>query len=389
MTEREAGTRHPSEHLMEIFLGGVPPLITTDLAKLEAQAAATLSAEAYGYIVANAGNGATARANRAAFDRWRLVPRMLRGVDKRNLGCEVLGTSMPAPIMIAPVGVQTLAHPEGELATVRAAAKLGIPYIHSAAAAHSFEEVAEAGGDAPRWFQLYCVTDGDVHASFLRRAKAAGFSTLVVTVDTPMLGWRPSDINRAFQPFLRGLGLANYTSDPAFRAKLPESSDAGVAAATHWAGMFPNPGLTWDGLSFLRRHWDGPVLLKGICAVDDARRAADAGFDGIVVSNHGGRQLDGAVAALDVLPEIADAVGSRMTVLFDSGVRTGVDVAKALALGARAVLLGRSFLYGLALDGQAGVEHVLRCTLAELDLTAALSGHAGHQELSPASMVFR
>ncbi|NYI03360.1 lactate 2-monooxygenase [Allostreptomyces psammosilenae] len=376
-----------SDHQSEIYLNGMlagrTPAITTDLAGLEERAREVLPPEALGYVVPSAGSGATARANRAAFDRWRILPRMLRGAARRDLGCTVAGTDLPAPVLIAPMGVQTLAHPEGELATARAAAALGVPYVHSTQASHSFEQVAEAGGPAaPRWYQLYWPTDREVCLSFLRRARAAGYSALVVTLDVPLMGWRPADLDRGFLPFLDGVGIANYLTDPAFRAGLarPVEEDPG-AAALHWAGMFPHPQLGWDDLPFLREHWDGPILLKGICAVEDAELAAEHGMDGVIVSNHGGRQVDGAVAALDALPAVADAVGDRLTVLFDSGVRTGADVVKALALGARAVLLGRPVLYGLALDGQRGVEHVLRCLLAELDLTVALTGHTSHREL--------
>lgn len=379
------------DHQLGIYLNGMfadrTPDLTTDLAALEDQARAALAPEALGYVVPSAGSGATARANREAFDRWRIVPRMLRSGARRDLSCDVLGTSMPAPLLIAPMGVQTLAHPDGELATVRAAAALGVPYVHSTQAAHSFEQIAEAGGDAPRWYQLYWPTDREVCLSFLERAKATGFSTLVLTLDTPMLGWRPADLDRGFLPFLRNVGIANYLTDPAFLARLdkPVEEDPG-AAALHWAKMFPHPGLSWADLPFLREHWDGPILLKGINAVEDARLAADHGMDGVVVSNHGGRQVDGAIGALDALPAVADAVGDRIAVLFDSGVRTGADTFKALALGARAVLLGRPVLYGLALAGQEGVDHVLRCLLAELDLTLALSGYVSHRGLSRESL---
>jgi lactate 2-monooxygenase len=377
------------DHQLGIYLQGTfadtRPAITTDLVRLEETAADALSPEALGYIVASAGSGATARANRAAFDRWRLVPRMLRGSVERDLSCTVLGTSMPAPVLVAPIGVQTLAHPDGELATARAAAAVGVTYTHSTQASHPFEQVAEAAG--PRWYQLYWPTDQDVCVSFLERAKAAGYDVLVVTLDTGTIGWRPLDLDRGFLPFLTGQGLANYLGDPAFAAKLgkPVAEDQ-QAAIMHWAQMFPNIGLSWDELPFLRDHWDGPIVLKGICSTEDAKLAAEAGMDGIVVSNHGGRQVDGAIAALDALPAIADMVGEQITVLFDSGIRTGADIAKALALGAQAVFVGRPFLYGLALAGQDGVEHVLRCLLADLDLTLALSGYATHRELNRDSL---
>jgi lactate 2-monooxygenase len=378
------------DHQLTLYVQGMfsdtRPEITTDLARLESQAAASLSAEAMGYIVPSAGSGATARANLAAFERWRLVPRMLRGSSERELSCTVLGTKMPAPVVIAPIGVQTLAHPDGELATARAAAALGLTYTHSTQASHTFEQVASEAGAL--WYQLYWPTDRDVCLSFLDRARTNGFSALMVTLDTGTIGWRPADLDRGFLPFLKGEGLANYFSDPAFRAKLPKPvEDDPTAAVMHWAQMFPNLGLCWDDLSFLRDNWNGPIVLKGITSVEDAKLAAEYGMDGLVVSNHGGRQVDGAVAALDALPAIADAVGEQLTVLFDSGVRTGSDAAKALALGAKAILLGRPFLYGLALAGQAGVEHVLRCLLAELDLTLALSGYANHRELNRTSVV--
>lgn len=387
----EARPSNFSDHQLGIYAAGMfarqYPSITTNLARLEDQAAESLSPEALGYIVASAGSGSTARANRAAFDKWAIAPRMLRSSAARNHSCTVLGTDMPAPLLIAPVGIQTLAHEDGELATVRAAAELGVPYIHSTQASHTFEQVAEAGGNAPRWYQLYWPTDESVLLSFLQRARNTGFTTLVLTLDTTLLGWRPADLDRGYLPFLANLGIENYLSDPAFQAGLAQPvAENPVAAAMHWAQMFPNPGLSWQNLAFLREHWDGPIVLKGVCTVGDAREAAAQGVDGIVVSNHGGRQIDGARSSLDALPAIVDAVGEDLTILFDSGVRTGADMVKALALGADAVLLGRPFLYGLALGGQEGVAHVLRCLLAEFDLVTSLSGHTGAAELSRSSV---
>lgn len=366
------------------MLGGRTRELTTNLARLEDQAREVLSPEAMGYIVPSAGDGATTRANREAFDRWRIVPRMLRGATERDLSTTVLGTEMAAPLLIAPVGVQTLAHPDGELATARAATELGLTYVHSTAASHDFEQVAEASGDGSRWYQLYYPTDPDVCASFLERATATGHETLVVTLDTTLLGWRPADLDRGFLPFLNNVGVANYLSDPAFLSRLEKPVEEDPGAATFlWAGMFPNPGLSLDDLPFLRERWDGPIVLKGIVHPDDARVAVDHGVDGLVVSNHGGRQVDGGIGALDALPVVAGAVGDQTTILFDSGIRTGTDVMKALALGADAVLLGRPFLYGLALAGQEGVDHVLRCLLAELDLAMSLAGYPTLDSLGP------
>ncbi len=369
------------------MMNGTTPDITTNLVQLEAQAREVLEPEAMGYIVPSAGDGVTTRANREAFDRGRIVPRMLRGAKERDHSTTVLGTKMTAPIMIAPVGVQTLAHPDGELATARAAAGLGLTYIHSTAASHDFEQVAAASGDGSRWYQLYYPTDPDVTESFLERARAGGYETLVVTLDTTMLGWRPADLDRGFLPFLANVGIANYLSDPAFRSKLDRTPEEDPGSATFlWSGMFPNPGLSLDDLPFLRERWDGPIVLKGIVHPDDARAAVDAGVEGIVVSNHGGRQVDGAIGALDALPTVVEAVGDRTTILFDSGIRTGTDVLKALALGAEAVLLGRPFLYGLALGGQQGVEHVLQCLLAELDLALTLAGYPDIADLGPEAL---
>jgi lactate 2-monooxygenase len=356
----------------EIYLNGltnvVPPL-PTDLTRLEALAKEKLSREAYDYVAGSAGTGDTARANREAFRRWRLVPKMLRGSAGCDLSTTVLGQTLPVPVLLGPVGVLRQLHPEGELAVARAAESVGVTMVLSTAASHTMEGVAEVGG--PRWYQLYWPNDRDLAISFLDRAKAAGYSALVVTLDTFMLAWRPHDLDNAYLPFLRGLGNQNYFADPVF------SANAGDNPILHWASLFGNPTLTWDDLVFLREHWDGPIALKGIQDTDDARRAVDAGMDGIIVSNHGGRQVDGAIAALDALPAITHAVGDQIEVLFDSGIRTGADVVKALALGAKAVLVGRPYAYGLALAGEAGVRHVLRCLLADLELTLRLSGHAG------------
>ncbi|MFF7552757.1 lactate 2-monooxygenase [Streptomyces olivaceus] len=375
----------------EIYLNGMTgavPRLPTDLSRLEELAEHRLGPGPVGYVAGSAGTGSTADANRAALDRRRTVPRMLRDVRERDLSVEVLGRALPAPLALAPVGVLSIMHPEAEPAAARAAAARGVPYVLSSASSTPMEQVAEAMGDGERWFQLYWPKDREVARSFLHRAKAAGYSALFVTLDTPLLSWRPRDLDRAYLPFLHGVGTANYFSDPAFRAGLakPVHEDPN-AAVMHFVGMFSDPGKSWPDLAFLRENWDGPIVLKGVLHPDDARLAADAGMDGVVVSNHGGRQVAGSVAAADALPRVVEAAGDRLTVLFDSGVRTGDDVFKALALGARAVLLGRPYVYGLGLDGQAGVEHVIRCLLAELDLTLALSGHASPRTPGPADLV--
>ncbi|MGW6023896.1 lactate 2-monooxygenase [Streptomyces sp. NPDC055099] len=375
----------------EIYLNGMTgavPRLPTDLTRLEELTEQRLGPGPVGYVSGSAGNGSTARANREALERRRIVPRMLRDVHERDLSVEVLGHRLPAPLALAPIGVLSIMHPEGESAAARAAAARGVPFILSSASSTPMEQVAKEMGDAQRWFQLYWAKDRDVTKSFLDRAKAAGFTALVVTLDTPLLAWRPRDLDQAYLPFLHGVGTANYFSDPAFQAGLakPVHEDPN-AAVMHFVGMFADPAKTWPDLAFLRENWDGPIVLKGILHPDDARRAADVGMDGVVVSNHGGRQVAGSVAAADALPRVVEAVGDRLSVLFDSGVRTGDDLFKALALGAEAVLVGRPYAYGLGLDGQAGVDHVIRCLLAELDLTLALAGHAGPATLTPDDLI--
>jgi lactate 2-monooxygenase len=375
----------------EIYLkgiGGEVPSLPITYDELEAAAREKLSAGAYGYVAGGAGNESTVRANRDAFERWRIVPRMMRDIGVRDLTTEVLGTAMPAPVMLAPVGVQSIIHPEGEVAAARAAAELGVPMVLSTAASNTIEDVADALGDTPRWFQLYWPNDPELAASFMDRAEKAGYTAIVVTLDTWLLAWRPRDLAGAYLPFLKGEGVANYFSDPVFRAALDQPPEEDIQAAVgHWVGVYSDPTVTWERLDFLREHTRLPILLKGIQHADDARRAADAGVDGILVSNHGGRQVDGAIGSLDALPDVVDALPDDFPVLFDSGVRSGADVFKALALGARAVLLGRPWVWGLGLAGEEGVKHVVRSLLAELDLTLALSGYTSFDDVGPDSMV--
>lgn len=357
-------------------LVGETPALPVSASEHQERARETLSPEAYGYVAGGAGAERTMQANLDAFERWKIVPRMLRNVSERDLGGSVLGTAMSAPVMLAPVGVQSIVHPQAELAAARAAALLGVPFILSTAASHSIEQVAEAMGEASRWYQLYWPRDRELAASFVRRAGEAGYGAIVLTLDTWFLGWRPRDLQHAYLPFLKGEGVANYFSDPVFRAALerPPEEDLGPAIG-HWAYQFANPTVTWADLAWLREQTELPIVLKGVLHADDARRAVQEGVDGLVVSNHGGRQVDGSIGALDALPLIRDAVGDELPVLFDSGIRTGADVFKALALGANAICLGRPYVWGLAIGGQSGVEQVLRYLLAELDLTLALSGH--------------
>ncbi len=367
----------------EIYLKGLAeeyPELPIDWGELERAAEAKLDAGARGYVFGGAGTEDTQRENLAAFRRHRLVPRMLRDVSVRGLGTDVLGQELTAPIVLAPIGVQSIVHPDGELAVARAAAAAGVTMTASTASSFTLEEIAEVGG--PRWFQLYWPRGEELAASFVHRAEEAGYSALVVTLDTWLLAWRPRDLQGAYLPLLKSIGIANYLSDPVFRSTLDKSPEADPQAAVgQFVGVFSNPTVTWDDLAFLRETTKLPILLKGVLHPEDARRARDAGVDGLVVSNHGGRQVDGAIAALDALPAIAEAVGGEVPLVLDSGVRSGADVAKALALGADVVGLGRPYLWGLALAGEAGVAHVLRNLLAELDLTLALCGLTSPSQL--------
>jgi lactate 2-monooxygenase len=339
----------------------------------EARAREALDAGPYGYVAGGAGTEATMRANLEAFERRRLRPRMLAGTAERDLSVEVLGLRSPVPFLLAPVGVLSIVHPDKELAVARAAKATRVPMLLSSAASTSLEEVADV--DPPRWFQLYWWGDEELAESLVRRAEAAGYGAIVLTVDTLNLGWRDRDLRHGFLPFLQGEGLAQFFADPVFRARLEQAPEDDLTTASLLAlSAFPNLALTWADLERLRGWTSLPVLVKGIVRADDARLALEHGVDGIVVSNHGGRQVDGAVGALDALVELRDAVGPEPVVLMDSGVRRGADVVKALALGANAVLLGRPYAWGLAVGGQAGVEAVIRQLAGELDLTMALAG---------------
>ena len=348
----------------------------------EARAADVLEPGPFDYIAGGAGSESTMRANLQAFERRRLRPRMLTGNTARDISVEVLGTSSPAPFFLAPIGVLSIAHGEGELAVARAAVATGVPMILSSAASHSLEDVAEAMGEAPRWFQLYWVNDREVALSLVRRAADTGYSALVVTLDTLTLGWRDRDLRKPYLPFVTGEGCAQFFSDPVFRSRLeqPPEEDL-VTAAVKMLATFPNLGLTWDDLAWLRGESSLPLLVKGVLTAEDALRARECGVDGVIVSNHGGRQVDGAIAALDALVEVRSALGAEATVLMDGGIRRGADVLKALALGADAVLLGRPYAYGLAVGGQEGVEAVIRHLMAETDLTLALIGGTTARDL--------
>ncbi len=401
---------------------GRRPRIPTAARAVQRRAKARLTARAYSYVAGGAGEEATQRANRAAFDRWTVVPRVLRDVSARDTSVELFGRRLPAPLLLGPVGALELVHREADLAVARAAAAAGVPMVFSNQASVPMETCAAAMGDSPRWFQLYWSTSDELVESLVHRAEAAGCDALVVTLDTTMLGWRPRDLDLGHLPFALGKGIAQYTSDPVFRRLTEERAAAAATAprppqprptlsamralvgmARAWPGplaenlrsplpraavetflsIYSRPSITWADLAWLRARTRLPIVLKGVLHPDDARRALDEGVDGVLVSTHGGRQVDRSIAALDALPDVVAAVGDRAPVLLDSGVRSGADVLVAVALGARAVLLGRPFAWGLALAGEDGVRQVIGDVVGEFDLTLGLSGFTSVSQLSP------
>ena len=411
-----------------IYTAGVfgdRPRVPADFAELERRARAAMSERAWAYIAGGAGEGSTMTANRAAFARWEIVPRVLRDVSHRDLSVELFGHRLPAPVLFAPVGAGELARPGSDVLIGEAAAELGVPYIFSNQGCSPMEETAAAmeavRSGAPRWFQLYWSTDDDLVTSLVRRAESMGAQAIVVTLDTTMLGWRPQDLNIGSLPFARAEGIAQYTSDPRFRdivaarlaapdrpagpkVRVTRSAVAALASMARrvpgsflsnlrspvpresvqtFLDIYSRPSLNWDDIAGLCDRTDLPVVLKGILHPDDATRAVDIGVGGIIVSNHGGRQVDGSISALDALPGIASAVHGRAHVLFDSGIRTGSDVYKALALGADAVCVGRPHMYGLAIDGRDGARDAVANIIAELDLTLGLAGQTSIGDLSP------
>ncbi|MEO5919889.1 MAG: alpha-hydroxy-acid oxidizing protein [Pseudolysinimonas sp.] len=415
----------------EIYRAGArgrEPKIPVRWPELVARAERAMSSEAWAYVHGSSGLETTAEMNADAFDAWRIVPRVLRDVSDRDLGVTLFGHSYPTPLLAAPVGVLELVDDDADLAIARAAAGLGIPTVLSSQASIPMERVAAEGGGGPLWFQLYWSTSDELVESFLCRAERIGAQAIVVTLDTQMLGWRPRDLDKAYLPFIRAMGIAQYTSDPVFARLVAEriaaraagtappaaksrispsairtlvdmsrrypgrfganlrSSEPRVAVET-FLDVFSRSNLQWSDLSFLRERTKLPILLKGIQHPDDARRALEAGVDGMVVSNHAGRQIDGAIGSLDALPGIVEAVNGRVPVLYDSGVRSGADVFRALALGAAAVLVGRPWVYGMAIAGEEGAREALRNLLAEFDLVLGLSGHRSIGELTPEVLV--
>jgi lactate 2-monooxygenase len=408
----------------EVYLAGVRgvlPAVPSSFPALAERARSVMSARAFAYVAGSAGLESTTGANREAFERLRIVPRVFRDVSARDTSIELFSRHLRTPFLLAPIGVLEMAHRDADLAVARAAAAEGVPMIFSNQASVAMEECAATMGDAPRWFQLYWSTSNELVASLVQRAEASGCEAIVVTLDTTLFGWRPRDLDLAFLPFSLAQGIAQYTSDPVFnrlieqrlREPAPPAGPitptavrslleltrrypgsfwhnlrSGVprAAVRLFLDIYSRPSLTWDDLTFLRNATNLPIVLKGVLDPEDARIALDRGVSGIVVSNHGGRQVDGAIASIDALPGILDAVGGQVPVLLDSGIRGGADVFKALALGARAVLLGRPYVYGLALAGEEGVRQVIRNLHAEFDLTMGLAGCRSVAEVAAARL---
>jgi isopentenyl diphosphate isomerase/L-lactate dehydrogenase-like FMN-dependent dehydrogenase len=409
MSDDLMGARARQQDIYLAGVSGAKPAVPVSPHRLERVARRKMSRAGFAYLAGGAGAERTMAANRGAFDRWRIVPRVLNDVTARDTGVTLFGRSIPAPLLLAPVGVLEMAHADADIAVAHAAADAGVPMIFSNQASKSMEACTAVMGDNPRWFQLYWSRSTDLALSFVRRAERSGCDALVLTLDTTILGWRPRDLDLGYLPFLRGRGIAQYTSDPVFQRQVADDmasferrstrvtpsavstlfqlarshpgriadnlrSNVPVAAVQRFIRTYSKPSLNWDDVAFLRERTSLPLLLKGVLHPDDARRAVDHGVDGVIVSNHGGRQVDGSIAALDALPGIAGAVGDDLTVLMDSGIRTGADMYKALALGADAVCIGRPYAYGLAIAGRDGVSQVIENILSDFELTMALSG---------------
>ena len=409
----ETGNNEGPKRQEAIYRGGFQghkPVIPVNPFYLEQAARSRLSREAFEYIAGGAGLEQTIKANRESFNDWQIVPRVLHDVSNRQHSISLFGRRLPYPVLLSPVGVLEAAHPQADKAVALAAAGEQIPFIFSSQASVSMEDCAAVMGNSPRWFQLYWSKSNELVKSFLRRAETCGCEAIVITLDTTLLGWRTRDLQNGWLPFLHGMGLAQYLTDPVFKEMIqyqepptkttlrkitrdlaknlmrlyrrhPGSlinnvrSQRPLSAIQQFISVYSRPSLTWDDIPFVKYHTQLPVLLKGILHPDDARKAVESGVDGIIVSNHGGRQVDGSIATLTALPDIVDTISGKIPVLFDSGIRTGADIFKALALGASAVCIGRPYVYGLALGGAGGVKEVIRNLKADFDLTMGLASH--------------
>ncbi len=365
------------QYQLKIYFEGTQkkkPSLPVSFEELEAKAKEKMSQEAFDYVAGGAGGESTMHNNLQAFNDWQIVPRMMGDVSQRSIGIELFGVKLPSPILLGPIGVLSIAHPDAEIAVAKAAKALYLPQVVSTVSSKTLEEIGEENGEHPHWFQLYWGRNNNFTKSIIGRAERAGYSAIVVTLDTRIFAWRERDIQNAYLPFLYRLGLANYFSDPVFQSLIAPCKEDPVQVLMQFANCFSNPASTWNDLSFIKDCTKLPVIVKGIQHTGDAQKAIDHGADGIIVSNHGGRQCDGAIGALDTLDEIVQSVGNKTTVLFDSGIRRGADVFKVMALGAQAVLVARPYAYGLALAGEQGVTEVMANLLADTELTLGLTG---------------
>ena len=365
---------------------GDAPQYPIALADLEEKASHMMTPKTWGYVAGGAGNEQTQRANVAAFERWGLYPRMLVAPEERDLSIDLFGNTFPSPIFIAPIGVYGPCAQDGhgDLHCAEASARTGVPFFAGTLSADPMEDVVPLLGDTTGFFQLYTPPDRDLAASLVHRAEKAGLKGIAVTLDTWVTGWRPRDLRGAHYPQVPSTCLTNYTSDPEFRKRLGPDDDP-VETFIRNLPIFGGP-FRWEDLEWLRAETDLPIMAKGICHPDDARRVKDYGVDAVYCSNHGGRQANGGLTTLECLPGVVEAADG-LPVLFDSGVRSGSDVIKALALGATAVGIGRPIAYGLAIGGAAGVEHVLRMILAEADLIMAVDGYPTIGDLTPEALL--
>lgn len=404
----------------EIYIKGISgdkPKVPTEFRNLETKAETKMTPEAFAYIAGGAGLEDTMAENRRQFNQWRILPKMLKDVSERDTSIELFSKKLPTPLLTCPIGVLEMAHKDADLAVAKATSSLNIPMIFSNQASTPMEECAAVMGDSPRWFQLYWSKNNDLVASLVERAEKCGCDAIAITLDTTILGWRPRDLNLGYLPFLKAKGIAQYTSDPVFQEMIKNPEDApaikpritwdtidhmlqvrskklgampnALTAIRTFTGTYSRPSLTWEDIPFIREHTKLPIVLKGIMRADDAKKAVDEGIDGIIVSNHGGRQVDGSISSIEALPSVVDAVNDQIPVLMDSGIRSGADVFKALALGARATCIGRPYVYGLAIDGEAGVREVLQNFISEFELTMGLSGCKDISEIDRGMLLAR
>nr|WP_304219476.1 alpha-hydroxy acid oxidase [Fredinandcohnia onubensis] len=353
--------------------------------ELEQEAKKKMSVGGFGYVRSGAGGEVTLRENQESFAKYSIVPRVLRDVSNIDTSITLFGKTYPHPFLLAPVGMLKLAHEEAELAVSKAAAAYQVPFVQSTVSSYSIEDVAEVSGNSSKWFQLYWSNNKEISFNMVKRAEEAGYEAIVLTVDTVMMGWREEDMKNRFSPLRQGVGKANYEQDPVFLSSLDSQDSESIIQ-----GILDNihhPSLNWTHVVELKERTSLPILLKGILSPDDARLAVENGVDGVIVSNHGGRQLDGVIAAIDALPHIVEEIKGEIPVLFDSGIRRGSDIVKALTLGADAVFIGRPFVYGLAAAGQKGVEKVIGNFIQDTKVSIALAGVSCVKDLKTIELI--